>query len=72
MKNLLPPICAAALAMAFVCSSSAYAQGSQTLPSGYDTVEGNGASAYPFNANADHKWQWHYDAGQFEMDHPPY
>jgi len=70
MKNSLPPICVAVLAMAFVCSSSATAQGSQTLPSGFDTVEANSSSSYPFNTTDDHKWQWHYDSGQFEMAHP--
>ncbi|MGB0954218.1 MAG: hypothetical protein ACPG31_13435 [Planctomycetota bacterium] len=51
-------------------AEAGFAQGSQTLPSGYDTLEGNGSSSYPFNSTGNQSWQWHYDSGQFEMDQP--
>lgn len=51
-------------------ASDAHAQGSQTLPDGYLTLEGNGASSYPFNSTSDHTWQWHYDSLQFDVDQP--
>jgi len=68
MSRFFPPILALSSALALVGSLAA--QGTQTLPSGYDTIAGNGSSSYPFNSTSDHKWQWHYDSGQFEMDQP--
>lgn len=42
----------------------------QSLPNGFLTVDGNGSSSFPLNTAADHKWQWHYDAGQFVSSAP--
>lgn len=42
----------------------------QTLPRGYDTTSGGSSSSYPFNSTSDHKWQWHYDSGQFDATGP--
>ena len=71
MKISSPPImCIAVFGLAMLLSSSLHAQGSQTLPSGYDILPAGSASSYPFNTTANHKWQWHYDSAQFEMDHP--
>ncbi|MDA0667884.1 MAG: hypothetical protein O3A95_10545 [Planctomycetota bacterium] len=71
MKNLLPPsLRIAVCGLAMLLSSSLLAQGSQSLPSGFDTLEGNSSSSFPFNTTSDHKWQWHYDSGQFEMANP--
>lgn len=71
MKNLLPPsLRAAFVGCVMLFSSGLYAQGSQTLPSGYDILPAGSASSYPFNTTANHKWQWHYDSLQFQMDHP--
>jgi hypothetical protein len=53
-----------------ILSCALSAQGSQSLPVGFDVNPGTSSSSYPFNTTADHKWQWHYDSGQFEMDQP--
>lgn len=68
MSRFFPLILAVSSALSL--AGPLCAQGSQTLPSGFDTVAGNGSSSYPFNSTSDHKWQWHYDSGQFEMDQP--
>jgi len=60
-----------ALAACLALSTFSYAaQGSQSLPPGFLTIEGNGSSSYPFNATADHKWQWHYDSSTFAATGP--
>ncbi|MCP4094507.1 MAG: hypothetical protein GY747_13810 [Planctomycetes bacterium] len=51
-------------------TTGAFAQGSQTLPAGFDTNYGVSSSSYPFNTASDHKWHWHYDSEQFEQDGP--
>jgi len=43
---------------------------SATLPSGYLTTDGNGATSFPQNTTTDHKWQWHYDSGEFQATGP--
>jgi hypothetical protein len=58
------------LMVALFATSTSYAQGSQTLPAGFDVNLGNSSSSYPFNTSSDHKWQWHYDSEQFEQDGP--
>lgn len=71
MKISSPPSMRIGLfGLAMLLSSSLHAQGSQTLPSGFDILPAGSASSYPFNTTANHKWQWHYDSAQFEMDHP--
>ena len=57
-------ICLGALA------SHADAQQSQTLPAGFDTVDGNGATSFPQNNTNDHIWQWHYDNSNFVASFP--
>lgn len=47
-----------------------YRPATQTIPFGYDTIDGNGSPAFPFNTTADQKWQWHYDSGQFPVGGP--
>lgn len=69
MFSRLKPFLLSACAVSLL-GSVGFAQGSQTLPSGYDTLEGNGSSSYPFNSTSNHSWQWHYDSGQFEVDQP--
>jgi hypothetical protein len=54
----------------FCAMSPVLAQGSQTLPAGFDVNLGSSSSSYPFNATTDHKWHWHYDSEQFEEDGP--
>ncbi|MAG58945.1 MAG: hypothetical protein CMJ83_21875 [Planctomycetes bacterium] len=56
--------------VALVFSSTARGQMMQTLPAGNLSGAGGGGSAYPFNATADHTWQWHYDSGQFTFPAP--
>ncbi len=43
---------------------------SQTLPAGFLTADGNGATSFPQNNTNDHKWQWHYDSAQFQSTGP--
>lgn len=60
-----------AVAACLVLSTFSYAaQGSQSLPPGFISPEGNGASSFPFNTTSDHKWQWHYDSGAFAATGP--
>jgi len=68
--SLRLPVLLLGAAVALVVSADVHAQGTQTLPAGLDTTEGSGSSSYPFNSTTDHKWHWHYDSGQFQMDQP--
>lgn len=47
-----------------------YRPATQTLPRGFDNVDGGGAPAFPMTAVGDQKWQWHYDAAQFDASGP--
>ncbi|NRA96150.1 MAG: lamin tail domain-containing protein [Planctomycetes bacterium] len=42
----------------------------QTLPAGFLAVNGGAATSYPQNTTTDHKWQWHYDSGEFQAAQP--
>ncbi len=66
MHSPLPLSLAAALLAAPAFAQDQY----QTLPSGFDAVEGDGSTAYPQNTNSDEVWQWHYDASEFEANGP--
>jgi hypothetical protein len=46
-------------------STALFAQSNQSLPAGFLNTTGTSSTAYPFNSNTDHKWQWHYDSAQF-------
>ena len=37
----------------------------QTLPAGWETTQGGGATSWPFNTPASQRWQWSYDSSQF-------
>ncbi|MSR75785.1 MAG: hypothetical protein EXS14_09995 [Planctomycetes bacterium] len=52
---------------AIICfaSSLAPAQLSQTLPAGFDAVDGPSSTPYLINNTPDQKWQWVYDSAQF-------
>lgn len=56
--------------VALLCAPNLFAQGSQTLPAGFDVALGNSSSSYPFNTTSNHKWHWHYDSGEFEQNGP--
>lgn len=47
-----------------------YRPASQTLPSGFDQVDGNGSVGWPFTTSTDQKWHWHYDSSQFDAGGP--
>ncbi len=55
----------ACLCLSLMLTGLVSAQGSMTLPAGFLTADGNGASSFPFNNTADHKWQWHYANSNF-------
>lgn len=57
--SLLAPL------LVLAAASSAYAD-TQTLPKGFDTVEGNSTTSTPFNTTASETWLWHYDSAQFD------
>lgn len=42
----------------------------QSLPNAWLNTDANGSSAWPVNQATDHKWQWHYDSGQFLTQGP--
>jgi hypothetical protein len=66
------PTPARLLSVVFVATLSidALAQSSQTLPAGFDNVQGASGTAFPFNQTASHKWQWHYDNSNFTQSGP--
>lgn len=47
-----------------------YRSATQTLPRGFENVDGGGAPAFPMTAVGDQKWQWHYDSTQFDASGP--
>ena len=55
-----------------VCSFAAplAAQSNQTLPAGFDTVQGGSGTSFPFNQLTAHKWQWHYANSNFAQSGP--
>ncbi len=38
---------------------------SQTLPAGFDALDGSGSSTSPLGTSAQNRWQLHYDSGEF-------
>ena len=67
MKKRILTLAPAALASMALCAS---AQMSQTLPSGFDNVQGTSGTSFPQNTTSDHKWQWHYDNVNFTQTGP--
>jgi len=57
------------LLLCLVIGATAAAQ-SQTLPNGLMTTQGSGATSFPQNNTNDHRWQWHYDSGEFQATGP--
>jgi hypothetical protein len=55
---------------ALLLASAASAQLTQTLPSGFDTVQGAAGSSYPFNTTLGQIWQWHYANSNFTQTGP--
>lgn len=43
---------------------------SQTLPAGFDSVNGSSGTGFPQNSTSDQVWQWHYDASEFTSSGP--
>ncbi|MCC7011681.1 MAG: hypothetical protein IT454_03880 [Planctomycetes bacterium] len=57
--------------LALACSSAlSSAQSFQTLPAGFDNVQGGAGTAYPQNTTAPQKWQWHYANSNFAQTGP--
>jgi len=52
--------------------SSASGQSYQTLPAGFDTLDGSSGTGFPFTLSfyTEHTWQWHYDSAQFNATGP--
>jgi hypothetical protein len=59
----------ASFAVALLAADAA-AQLSQTLPAGYDNVNGGSGSSYPFNTTSNQIWQWHYANSNFTQTGP--
>ncbi|MCA9321254.1 MAG: hypothetical protein KDB53_10995, partial [Planctomycetes bacterium] len=59
-----------ALTLGLLLTGSAHAQLFQTLPAGFDAVDGNATTPFPQNFASPEKWQFVYDSSNFAIQGP--
>ena len=63
MSRLLLTLCSCSIALVGAAEAQSL---SQTLPRGWDSTATGSATTQPFDSSADQRWQWVYDAAEFD------